>query len=1094
MPGPNEDVVIDTTSPNAPELTNTPTIVNNVTVGDTGTATLSILEGGELTFFDLAIGDEASSNGAITVSGSEGGVNSQLIISGNFIVGNAGNGALTVSDGGQVGVDQDLGSNLGLGIGSTAKVQVTGAGSALLAGGDLHVGVGGMAMLDIQSGATVNVTNSNTSLYIGEAVTGDGEVTVSGSGTTLTIAADTYVGDQGNGTLTVLTGGQVTSGGDGTDFFIGNAAGSVGNVLVSGTGSILSAQGDLHVGYEGKGTLDIQSGGTVAVIGSSGNLEIGKGSDGVGTVKVSGTGATLVTDKDIVLGVEGVGTLIVNSGGSLVVDDGNGEIELATSSGSQSTLVIGAPSGSAPLAPGTVSADRVIWKGIGSSLIVFNHTADETDNAVYDFDLPDASNISVEAGYTTFAGGTGPIGGELVIDGGTFRVIGQLVEGNTTVGDTGTGATLIVAEGGFVQNTVNFIAGNEAGSSGTVLVSGTGSRLEVGGVASDSNPAPVIGRDGTGTLIVANGGVFETKDTDDRIDLVIAENDGSIGLVAIGSPRGQSPAGPGTLEIDKVKFGDGAGTLLFNHSDDTGDYEFDRGIENNGTLQVEAGYTELSSDSSAFSGTTMISGGTLAVTDKLGGTVTVSGSGTLAGTGELSGAITVKSGGTIAPGTSVGTLKTGEVTFDTGSFFDVEIDSDGNSDLLDSDKIVTIDGGTVTVTADSYSDDATFTILTSENGTAGVFDSVSGSKVFVDYSLSYDGKDVLLRQLVARSFGSVATTANHRAVAGALDSTPTEHAVVQSLLDVETEEEARHAFDMLSGEIHASIKGVLMDGNRQITDAVNRRLTGTFSGPEATFAYGHGQPADDPPNAAWVSAYGGWSDVDSTANTAALDTDLGGIVAGLDREVGKIWRLGLLGAYGHANITQSGPSASATTDSYSAGVYGAAGSGAWHVNFGGLYSWHDIDSSRTVGFGRLSETLTASYDAQSWQLFAEAGYEMQVNGTGIQPFAGISFMQLDTDGYTESGGVAALTAASDSNSTTYTTLGVRASRKLAKAATLQVMAGWRHAFGDIDPTATLALTGGPPFVVTGAPIAQDALAVELGFDYAVSNRLTLSAG
>ena len=708
----------------------------------------------------------------------------------------------------------------------------------------------------------------------------------------------------------------------------------------------------------------------------------------------------------------------------------------------------------------------------------------------YDFDLQFGVDVLVEAGYTTYAE-NGADGGSLVLDGGTLVVTSQFIGDGIKVGDTGTGATLIVKDGAYVDSDEDLIAGYEAGSSGTMIVDGAESRLEVVQSQEDNNP-PSIGREGSGTLIVSNGGLFKAENAKDHMDLVIAKFTGSNGLVVIGAPSGQTPAGPGTLDIDKVRFGDGDGTLLFNHSDDTGDYEFDRGIEDDGTFVVEAGYTELSSDSSNFTGTTSISGGTLAVSDKLGGTVTVSGSGTLAGTGEISDDVTVKSGGTLAPGMSVGTLKTGGVTFETGSFLAVEIDSDGKVDLLDSDKATTIFGGTVTVTADSYSDSATFVILTSEDGTTGVFDTVSGSKVFVDYSLSYDGKDVLLKQIVARSFGDVAVTANHGAVAGALDAMPTEHEVAQGVLSSDTEAEARSAFDSLSGEIHASLKSVLMESNRQVSDAVHRRLAGTFSRPDQSFAFG--RQVSEPGDAAWVSAYGGWSDADATANTAALDNNLGGIVAGLDREFGKIWRFGLLGAYGRTKVSQAELSASATAESYSAGLYGTAGDGAWKVDFGGLYSWHDIDSSRSVGFGRLSETLTASYDAQSWQLFAEAGYEIEVGGSSIQPFAGISFMQLDTDSYTESGGVAALTAGSDSDNTTFTTLGVRASRKLAPATTLLVMAGWRHAFGDIDPTAMVAFSAGPAFVVTGAPIAQDALVVELGFDYALSDRLTVSAG
>ncbi len=48
-----------------------------------------------------------------------------------------------------------------------------------------------------------------------------------------------------------------------------------------------------------------------------------------------------------------------------------------------------------------------------------------------------------------------------------------------------------------------------------------------------------------------------------------------------------------------------------------------------------------------------------------------------------------------------------------------------------------------------------------------------------------------------------------------------------------TAEEVRAAADAISGEVHASLKGALMDtGQRQVA-AVNRRMAGRFGNPDA---------------------------------------------------------------------------------------------------------------------------------------------------------------------------------------------------------------------------------------------------------------------
>lgn len=53
------------------------------------------------------------------------------------------------------------------------------------------------------------------------------------------------------------------------------------------------------------------------------------------------------------------------------------------------------------------------------------------------------------------------------------------------------------------------------------------------------------------------------------------------------------------------------------------------------------------------------------------------------------------------------------------------------------------------------------------------------------------------------------------------------------------------------------------------------------------------------------------------------------------------------------------------------------------------------------------------------------------------------------------------------------------------------MAGWRHAFGDATPLATMRFAGGGAFAVSGVPLARDTAVLEAGLDYAVTARTTL---
>ncbi len=73
--------------------------------------------------------------------------------------------------------------------------------------------------------------------------------------------------------------------------------------------------------------------------------------------------------------------------------------------------------------------------------------------------------------------------------------------------------------------------------------------------------------------------------------------------------------------------------------------------------------------------------------------------------------------------------------------------------------------------------------------------------------------------------------------------------------------------------------------------------------------------------------------------------------------------------------------------------------------------------------------------------------------------------------------------------TAFTTLGLRASNSFmlgAMVITAKGSLGWRHAFGDTIPVATLAFAGGNAFNIAGVPIAKDAAVVDAGLDFHLS--------
>jgi subtilase-type serine protease len=150
---------------------------------------------------------------------------------------------------------------------------------------------------------------------------------------------------------------------------------------------------------------------------------------------------------------------------------------------------------------------------------------------------------------------------------------------------------------------------------------------------------------------------------------------------------------------------------------------------------------------------------------------------------------------------------------------------------------------------------------------------------------------------------------------------------------------------------------------------------------------------------------------------------------------------------------------------------------------------------RTASFGSIRDSDKVSYGGNSTQVFGEAGYLIDTPYAAFEPFAGAAYVHLNTNNFSENGGITALSGRGDGTDPATTMLGLRASHEfvLGEATTVRVhgMTGWRHAFGDTTPTAALAFTGRSAFSIDGLPIAEDAALIEAGFEVALSKQASL---
>lgn len=1074
-------------------------------VGDQGTGTFTISAGAQYLGDDAVyIGNAAGGVGSITVSGQS----TFTLSSGQpLFIGYNGQGSFELTSGATAGTGD---ATLGYGAGSSGSASISGSGTSWLIDGNLIVGSSGTGTAAIASGASVSNNDATIGLANGG---GTSSLTISDLGSQWTTSGVLTVGSSGSGALSIFSGANVSSG----SAIIGRFA--AGSVTVGGSGSLWDT-GALLVGGDhtdadssgADGRLDISTGGEV----DSASAVIADGKNSVGAVTVDGAGSHWDINADLGVGNQGDGSLTVSgearvsaatatlgkessSSGSVVVVGSNSHFDIngdfddgAAGTGSLKVLAgASASTGNAALGTGAGGNGQALVSGAGS------HWSIDGELDIGSANGGEGSLSVSSAGTITSQGGSigtssGSSGSATVTGAGST----WSNQGALAVGDAGNG-TLDVILGGKVGATSATI-GNAAGSSGAVTVTGEGSVLSV-------DNGLTVGNAGDAGLTVSGGGTLAAS------SLTIAAQSGSTASVNIGSALGQTATGGATIDVDAIHFGSGNGTLVFNFAGTP--QSLSAPIDGVGSLYVASGNVTLTGNSSAFSGLTTVTGGSLIVDGTLGGTINLSGYGLLGGTGTV-GSTVVGAGSTLSPGNNgIGTLMIdGDLTAQSGST--ILIEGNGTTaDRIDVGGTATLNGGTLSLVGTGLKAFTNYTILSAAGGVSGNFDSIQSNYAFVTPVLGYSGGAIDLT--LARngiSFASAGTSANQRSAARGVESLGASNTLYNAVA-VLSMNEASGALKQLAGEIHTSLVSTAFDNGRFVRDAAIDRLRGLQGGvvqeraaSEAGLGYADiGQRQKTGSERAidgiisdyasglatfWSAPYGGWSSSDNGSSNT------GGVLFGFDAMLDESeWRVGALAGYGRSRFNQSGVSAHADTDNYNFGLYAGRQWGGLALRLGSTYTLQSVSTLRDVSFSGYGDQLRADYHAQTAQAFGELAYDVAMGDTRLEPFANLTFTDVWTNGFSERGGAAALSGSADQSAVTFATFGARAERNVSFGdipGKLYGMLGWRHAFGDVDITSRMAFAGGDVFTESGSVVDRDSLVVDAGFDIALSQQVSLA--
>jgi subtilase-type serine protease len=935
---------------------------------------------------------------------------------------------------------------VGLVFASGAAEAACGSGGTISANSSTCQTLSGGGSLTVEAGVTLSTTSTTTSTDV---------VTVNSETTGVTITNDGTIASAtsgGKGTISILKSAQ--------DLTIDNEA----DGLITSSG-----EDAIHAGNVSSGSISVVNYGTISTTGTTSSTN-GQAIDfdstsGTVTISITNYGTITAADSDAIR--PGANATIYNygviSGNSVNGDTGNDGIDFQSQANGtvynyEGASITGARHGITGSDAITVYNSGTITGELGSGINI-----DSTSGTTY------ITNYSTGV-ITGNAGGTSDGDGIDVDYLAVIKNYGQIYAYGTATGQLSEAVTI---GGGEIDN----YAGG--------LIYSVQRAITVDD-SNDGNAYGAVTIYNAGTITGADGEAIKITSTYDNT----ITNDGTInGSITITSADGTTAGdniitNTGTINGD-VTTGSGNDTFnLYTGSTITGEIDGGAGTD---TINLEG--TGAGSLSNVIDVENLnIDGGTW----------------TLASGLSFSGDVTVASNAAFNVGGGTGTLTIGgNFSQASGAIYDVDVTPGSNtSGTITITGTATIASGAILnvskTTSASYTIGSSYTVLTATDGVTGTY-TLSGDttvSAFYDLVAEYSDTSVVLDVAQTSSFATAAVSQNQSATANGLQSLAEGNTLRDAVGYLTTFAEARSAFNLLSGEAHASIKSALADDSRFARSAVLDRLrtddrcSAEWLPVPTLCSSGY---------SAWARSFGSWGNIDGNGNAHSLDHSTGGFFTGVDRSFNNI-RIGALSGYSHSTYNAAEVASSGSSENFHIGLYGSDSWGALSLRVGGTYTLSEISFMRDAAFTGFSERLLATYPAFTGQAFGEVGYRLHPLNTAagtfaLEPFTGLAWVNVHADSFSESGGSAALSASSGNDMNVgYSTLGLHVSHEFAPGGiglTAKGSFGWQHAFGDVNPTSTFAFSGGDTFTGAGTPVSRNAAIIDAGLSSDVSSNLTI---
>ena len=459
----------------------------------------------------------------------------------------------------------------------------------------------------------------------------------------------------------------------------------------------------------------------------------------------------------------------------------------------------------------------------------------------------------------------------------------------------------------------------------------------------------------------------------------------------------------------------------------------------------------------------------------------------------------------VAGGLDIGTntVKATNVDFQDNSNLALRVAATDNYGKINADKIgignettikITLDNGVVGSEGETFkflnsgNIDGEFTNKIAENGRYDIVQNKDGS-------FNVAQKDTTASDVVAEAGGTASNAATAEAwetINNSSNVSAQAKAVSTAIYDLSQETSATgkkayvDALTAVAPEVAPMVQKTQTETANQVFGAVSTRLTG---GSISTGSEGMSSGDSNPDAAVWVQGMFNKSKLDDTSKAKGFDADSNGVALGIEKFINKDVKVGA--GYAYTNTDIDGFMRSTDVDTHTAILYGEYKPSNWYVNGIATYGWSDYSEDKNVaGVG-----VKADYDVETFGLQAMTGYDMNVNGLGITPEAGLRYVHIKQDAYKDSADQRV--SANDSDILTGV-IGAKVSKNFKLSNGMNIKPEARIAatydlFND-DVNSVVTLANGSAYAVEGEALDRFGMEFGAGVTAELNSQVELSLG